>query len=702
MMSQIWKTSPQFFICCILIIAECASFTQAQQAFGKFANSSLWLKRNSNSVVTDQNSNITEEKSGIEFTKDVSNGTHSRHKRYIQNKSYWANWGPWSECSESCSDSYRTRERGCRNNDGVDPATNREYMCPGKGQQVKTCTDPSCPDKGEVGESEYQRLLRISNKRNSEARKRWTKRVSEIRAPQDGKRYNSYKKPIPRSQMTGLYGNGQLVLEKGQMKGGRWTVWMSWGRCSKTCLGGTRERYRTCLTPDMKISLTCRGEFIERTDCEYVECAEAKETARLKRLKHNPIPSMSGGPSDELLKKIVRGEKIDVNWGKWGSWGGCSASCETGERTRYRMCKTLEGEVAPGCEGKEMETGNCNAMSCKGAKRNIYSGLVFDFSDSEGVNIRQKTSPKSKSSPYNQGDAPKLPSIASSPRKSSSPYSAGDAPKVPPKYNARSRPSGPYSQGDAPKLRPISSSPRKSYGPYSAGDAPRVPPKYNARSRPSGPYSQGDAPKLRPISSSPRKSYGPYSAGDVPRVPPKYNARSRPSGPYSQGDAPKLRSISSSPRKSYGPYSAGDAPRVPPKYNARSRPSGPYSQGDAPKLRPISISPRKSYGPYSAGDAPRVPPKYNARSRPSGPYSQGDAPKLRPISSSPRKFYGPYSAGDAPRVHPKYNARSRPSGPYSQGDAPKLRPISSSPRKSYGPYSAGDAPRVPPKYNANN
>ena len=51
-------------------------------------------------------------------------------------------------------------------------------------------------------------------------------------------------------------------------------------------------------------------------------------------------------------------------WGLWGDYGTCSKTCGTGQQTRSRPCRDVDGGEA--CVGNSTDTRDCNTIPCEG------------------------------------------------------------------------------------------------------------------------------------------------------------------------------------------------------------------------------------------------------------------------------------------------------------------------------------------------
>jgi len=103
---------------------------------------------------------------------------------------------------------------------------------------------------------------------------------------------------------------------------GQWSEWTAFGKCSKTCGGGTKERTRSCDSPKPQNGgRDCKGPAVQETECNTFKC-----------------PGV---------------------WSAWSSYGACSVSCDIGIHIRTRICLG-KGE----CEGKSKETKVCTNKKC--------------------------------------------------------------------------------------------------------------------------------------------------------------------------------------------------------------------------------------------------------------------------------------------------------------------------------------------------
>ena len=54
---------------------------------------------------------------------------------------------------------------------------------------------------------------------------------------------------------------------------GRWSAWLSWGACSRTCGGGAQRRLRTCTNPPPRNGgASCSGGRFQTRQCNSIGC----------------------------------------------------------------------------------------------------------------------------------------------------------------------------------------------------------------------------------------------------------------------------------------------------------------------------------------------------------------------------------------------------------------------------------------------
>ena len=110
---------------------------------------------------------------------------------------------------------------------------------------------------------------------------------------------------------------------------GNWSTWGGWSQCTKTCVGGTRTRHRTCDNP-VNGSYPCLGLNNETVSCSTtIQCP------------------------------------VHGNWGTWQEWNSCSATCGSGSRSRRLECNNTEPAFGGSdCQGNDTEIESCSIKLC--------------------------------------------------------------------------------------------------------------------------------------------------------------------------------------------------------------------------------------------------------------------------------------------------------------------------------------------------
>ncbi|XP_057315986.1 mucin-like protein [Hydractinia symbiolongicarpus] len=113
---------------------------------------------------------------------------------------------------------------------------------------------------------------------------------------------------------------------------GNWGYWTNWGNCVPSCKDGRQSRTRQCDNPSTAYGgKTCDGESKEERQCDWMI----------------PCP-------------------IDGGLSEWGGWSECSASCNSGHRTRERFCNNPAPRFnGKGCGTEQLhEVVGCNTQPC--------------------------------------------------------------------------------------------------------------------------------------------------------------------------------------------------------------------------------------------------------------------------------------------------------------------------------------------------
>ncbi|XP_078703551.1 SCO-spondin-like [Branchiostoma floridae x Branchiostoma belcheri] len=263
----------------------------------------------------------------------------------------WTPWTTWTECSQSCVGGSRYRQRSCNN-----PAPGFGGQdCTGPPAESQECGAPcdECPPGMEhVGEescgttcprtcAELSSQVMCTSECLDGCRCPHGKLLqdevcvdpAECRCYYAGQEYSigAVISTGPCQNCTCIQGNMVCTQELCPVDCG-WTLWSSWGNCTKPCDGGTRRRYRSGSNPPAQDGgRLCQGVSEQLEVCNTQPC----------------IPPTGG-------------------WSRWTPWSACSVTCSNGTQYRYRSCSTPP--PPGGCQGDSQEHTSCDAGPC------VYDG----------------------------------------------------------------------------------------------------------------------------------------------------------------------------------------------------------------------------------------------------------------------------------------------------------------------------------------
>ncbi|XP_078382160.1 mucin-like protein isoform X3 [Oculina patagonica] len=132
---------------------------------------------------------------------------------------------------------------------------------------------------------------------------------------------------------------------------GGYSQWSFWGWCSRSCDGGTQQRYRSCTNPPPANGgqdCSVLGRAMETRRCNTYTC------------------SVHGGYS------------------QWSYWSLCSQSCGQGTQYRYRSCTNPRpAHRGRGCSrlGPVTESRTCNSHRCPVCKNSAGDSYCNKYSN---------------------------------------------------------------------------------------------------------------------------------------------------------------------------------------------------------------------------------------------------------------------------------------------------------------------------------
>ncbi|WAR23497.1 SSPO-like protein [Mya arenaria] len=270
----------------------------------------------------------------------------------------WNPWQVWSECSVTCANGTRERNRTC---DG--PFFGGDE-CNGDGTHVEECWLRWCPVDGVWLEWTEWDDCPVTCGGALQNRTRVCEGPFYDGLPCEGQAdeaqdCNTLPCPVD----------------------GSWSLWSKWATCNVTCGGGTTARFRYC-TEGIHGGSNCTDNAEEYKKCnthecpidgkwdswaEWAACSLSCGAGERSRNRNCTGPFFGGADCEGLGNETepcnTHACPVDGSWGSWRVWSACSKSCGTGRQLRVRTC---EGVTSGGtdCKGDAQENRPCNAHDC--------------------------------------------------------------------------------------------------------------------------------------------------------------------------------------------------------------------------------------------------------------------------------------------------------------------------------------------------
>lgn len=281
----------------------------------------------------------------------------------------WSLWSAWSNCSGTCDDAFRTRNRSCTEKSRL---VNNSY-CSGNNSQYMSCNLTYCtfipswnswsswtPCSATCGLGRQDRLRNCSSSSYNNNAKMCT-----------GARVESRSCYLM-----------DCVTPQG------WSSWSNWTSCSRTCGYGIQVRSRFC-----RGNKECRGEGLMVRSCQlkscdilrsnqiswlpwtqWTKCSATCGRGHQMKWRFCFVPNSNSSKCSsaapfEVHSRICMIKPCNYSsvWTTWTKWEGCAKSCHAGGvRKRVRYC--LSKAVGIKCKGKAVDIRPCNKSDCQATK----------------------------------------------------------------------------------------------------------------------------------------------------------------------------------------------------------------------------------------------------------------------------------------------------------------------------------------------
>nr|XP_039265876.1 SCO-spondin-like [Styela clava] len=285
----------------------------------------------------------------------------------------WGLWGPWSDCSTSCTPGITTRARRCMDTQGIEAEPD---LCGGNALEVVQCNENFCEVWGEWQQEECQGRCGGRGLKT-------TRRICSDGGAANDVLANFLTIKIPESCHTKTEKCIRACTAQ-------WGEWSKWSKCSRNCSPGTSSRTRECQLEDgtKQNSMDCPGgeiQSFEKRDCNVGMCEDwnkwdkGKCTGTCRKAGTQPAQRTCVGRDDTWLvttyaqnpncyNRNTRCRPRCARWGGWGTFGPCNDKCSPGKRSRRRLClrngKPVDESECTTNPGKIVEYANCNMKLC--------------------------------------------------------------------------------------------------------------------------------------------------------------------------------------------------------------------------------------------------------------------------------------------------------------------------------------------------
>ena len=311
----------------------------------------------------------------------------------------WSKWSRWTQCSKTCDQGVRTRQRKCN------PSSTGNASCFGPKTQRQTCAWRVCTTTAPSTTATVTYPLSQWNKWTA-----WTTctrtcgggitlRYRKCKANEIGDACYGFAKQQRNCNMRQCIATttGTSTTTTTPVPNEQWSDWSRWNGCSKSCGFGINQRYRQCESAHYK---PCTGKPRQTKRCHETVCTTTTQTTttvapstwmrwtkwtqctascnggmsyRKRVCSVNSNGDSCYGPKNQkracnrrpcptTTSTTTTSTIFIPDWANWSRWAQCSVTCGGGKQWRKRICLTYTG--GPQCSGQSKESQWCNQEPC--------------------------------------------------------------------------------------------------------------------------------------------------------------------------------------------------------------------------------------------------------------------------------------------------------------------------------------------------
>ncbi|CAC5422959.1 Neurotrypsin,Scavenger receptor cysteine-rich type 1 protein M130,Mucin-like protein,Hemicentin-1,Thrombospondin-2,Semaphorin-5A [Mytilus coruscus] len=154
--------------------------------------------------------------------------------------------------------------------------------------------------------------------------------------------------------------------------GGSNRIWLDNMKCS-----GTERRLDACTNQgwgnhncdhSKDVGIRCLGKYGVDGNWGFWSSSTPCIVGHGLRVRHcnKPIPAFGGSYCTGSAFQYPRCNGVTGNWGMWSAWTQCSSSCDSGYKTRHRLCNNpVPSNNGAYCNDKSFEVLNCSIFECR-------------------------------------------------------------------------------------------------------------------------------------------------------------------------------------------------------------------------------------------------------------------------------------------------------------------------------------------------